>query len=522
MSETERAKNKFEGGLYWGDDGRLWLEGCALRDLAEKFGTPLYVISEAQLRSNARRFKQVFSERWKEGGFKLLPAIKANYSLALRAILTQEGCGCDVFSEGELWAALNSGVDPGAISLNGNGKLGRSNEMLRTAISRGVKITIDHKDEFPLIEAIARELKKKALIRFRLRPNFRELSAPTDFTPELIPTELAAYAYKSGIPTEDLIPLGKWALVSGAVEVSGVHIHLGRHKRSVEFWKGLVRGSVELLGRLKKEWNGWEPKEIDFGGGFPSRRDPMGRAIDRTEVVSTGILSALCFLAGKIGDGSLRFKVMNAALGLERKYLRDKIVGDPQADLGPSLEDYAEAVLETLRTELKKYGLTPEGKEIQIEPGRGLYGDAGMHLTRVNFIKQQTDPLNWTWVNVDTTDSFFPDSILEHSVFRYMMVDYPPDRPESKEIMIADIVGRSCNMDRILADVDVPKAIQPGDLILFLDTGAYQDASSSNFNALGRPATVLVSGDQAEVIKKAETTEDVFRRDLVPERLRIK
>ncbi len=518
MTERNPAQNKFEGGLYWGEDGKLRLEGCSLRELAEKFGTPLYVISEAQLRSNARRFTQVFSERWKEGTFKLLPAIKANYSLALRAILTEEGCGCDVFSEGELWAALRSGVEPAYISLNGNGKLGRSDALLREAIGKGVKITIDHKDEYPLIESIAKGLGKKALIRFRLRPNFRELSSPTDFTPELIPTELAAYAYKSGIPTEDLIPLGKKALASDAVEVTGAHVHLGRHKRSVEFWKSLVRGSVELLAQLKREWNGWEPGEIDFGGGFPIRRDPMGRSIDRTEVLSTGLLSALCWAASKIGDGSLRFKVMNFALGLERKYMTDKIVGDPRADLGPSLEDYADAVLNTLREEMKKRGFTPEGKQIQIEPGRGLYGDAGIHLTRVNFIKRQTDPLAWTWVNVDTTDSFFPDSVLEHSVFRYMLPDYPPGRGETHDTMIADVVGRSCNMDRILADVSVPKAIQPGDLLVLLDTGAYQDASSSNFNALGRPATVLVNGAQAEVIKKGETIEEVFRREVVPER----
>ena len=55
--------------------------------------------------------------------------------------------------------------------------------------------------------------------------------------------------------------------------------------------------------------------------------------------------------------------------------------------------------------------------------------------------------------------------------------------------------------------------------LAFLDTGAYQDAGTSNFNAMTRPATVLVSGSGAELVKRAETIEDLFARDMVPQRL---
>jgi hypothetical protein len=54
-----------------------------------------------------------------------------------------------------------------------------------------------------------------------------------------------------------------------------------------------------------------------------------------------------------------------------------------------------------------------------------------------------------------------------------------------------------------------------------LDTGAYQEVSMSNFNALPRPATVLVTGDRASVIRRSETEEDVFRRDVIPEYLHL-
>jgi len=55
--------------------------------------------------------------------------------------------------------------------------------------------------------------------------------------------------------------------------------------------------------------------------------------------------------------------------------------------------------------------------------------------------------------------------------------------------------------------------------VALLETGAYQESSASNFNALPRPASVLVNGDQAELIKCAETIDDVYGRDVIPERL---
>lgn len=70
----------------------------------------------------------------------------------------------------------------------------------------------------------------------------------------------------------------------------------------------------------------------------------------------------------------------------------------------------------------------------------------------------------------------------------------------------------------------IPFAVLPpteeGDLIAFIDTGAYCDASTNNFNALPRPGMVLVNKDKAEWIKKPESVEDVFRRDIIPARLK--
>jgi len=99
-------------------DGRLFVEDCDAVDLAQRHGTPLSLVSEAQLRRNARRITSAFRAHWPEGPVGVLPSIKANLSLALRRILSEEGLGCDAFGGGELFAALQGGVPPEQISVN--------------------------------------------------------------------------------------------------------------------------------------------------------------------------------------------------------------------------------------------------------------------------------------------------------------------------------------------------------------------------------------------------------------------
>ena len=93
-------------------DGRLFIEELEADALARQFGTPITVISEDQLRRNARRYRREFGARWLEGTVVVLASIKANFALATRWILSQEGIGCDVFGAGELYAALEGGVPP--------------------------------------------------------------------------------------------------------------------------------------------------------------------------------------------------------------------------------------------------------------------------------------------------------------------------------------------------------------------------------------------------------------------------
>jgi catechol 2,3-dioxygenase-like lactoylglutathione lyase family enzyme len=179
------------------------------------------------------------------------------------------------------------------------------------------------------------------------------------------------------------------------------------------------------------------------------------------------------------------------------------------------VEDYAGAVTSALRDGLRGRGIGTEGIALEVEPGRAMYANTGIHLTTVRNVKRQTRPKPHRWVEVDTTEMFLPDGLIE----RNRWVTIVASRADTGPTQVADVVGISCGFDVITEAADLPE-VEPGDVIAFLDTGAYQDAASSNFNALPRPATVLVHGSDAEIVKRAETFEDVFGRDVVPERLR--
>jgi len=144
--------------------GRLFFEECAVGGLAERFGTPLYVVSETQLRANLRAFRRAFEASWTEGPVHVLPSIKANYALALRRVLTEEGAGCDTFGVSELRAALACGVDPALISVNGTGK---DEGLLREAVLAGARVTVDSVRELELLRAAALH---RACRRERLLP----------------------------------------------------------------------------------------------------------------------------------------------------------------------------------------------------------------------------------------------------------------------------------------------------------------------------------------------------------------
>jgi diaminopimelate decarboxylase len=484
-------------------DGRLFVEDCDATGLVERFGSPIFVTSEHQLRANVRRFRQAFDAAWPDGPVDVLPAFKANTTLATRHILSDEGAGADVYSPQELAGVLGTGVDPGRVSVNGGGK---SREHLRHCVAAGVRITVEDVDEIDLVQEVAAEVGTTAHIRFRVKPTVPELWRRTDFSQLTVPIDLGVQVYKSGIPPEYLVDMGHRVFTMPNVELVGVHLHAGRHHPSLWFWRGLMTRYAQLLGELCRAWDGWRPAEIDVGGGMASPRDPHNKELPRGEFVTTAL--GYPFLVGlrALGD-----RLYHAALS--RIVTALTAHSTPKAP--PTIESYAATIAGTLRTQLHRQGVDTRGIRLQTEPGRALYGDAGVHLARVKVVKRQTRPIPYSWVLVDTTVFFLAGGVLEHN--RHPVV--VASRAAAPPTMKADVVGHSCYADQIVLGADLPEVAE-GDVIALLETGAYQESSASNFNALPRPATVLVHGADAEIIKLAESRDDVYARDRVPERVR--
>ena len=136
-------------------DGDLTIEGAVAADLIARFGSPLFVFSEATLRANYRRARDAFAAVW-PGPVNVMFAIKCNPNMAVRAVLHDEGAGGDCFGIPEIEATFAGGADPDKIALNGGNKTA---EELERAIELGITINMDAAEE---IDDVVAEMKGRA------------------------------------------------------------------------------------------------------------------------------------------------------------------------------------------------------------------------------------------------------------------------------------------------------------------------------------------------------------------------
>ena len=315
---------------------RLFIEDCDTVALAEQFGTPLYVVSESHLRDNVRHWQTTFEEHWRDGPVRLYPSLKANPVIAVRRILAEEDTGCDIFGPGELECAIRAGVSGEDLSVNGSIK---DRPLIRKALEHGARIILDSPRELDLCEEEAEALGTTAKVLMRLKPDIRSLKLESDFAPGMQVSYLTQII-KYGIPTKEVLEMAARIKDLDHVDPVGVHVHMGRHSKRPIVWENWVRACVSLTREVSNVMGGWTPACIDVGGGFPSPLD----------------------------------------------HDPDVAVVDYET---PPLEVFASTVGNALHASLIEHGFDPDGVRLELEPGRGIHADTGIHLASVINVKEE-------------------------------------------------------------------------------------------------------------------------------------
>ncbi|MEG9194818.1 MAG: diaminopimelate decarboxylase [Candidatus Methanoglobus sp.] len=230
-------------------NGILFIEDVSTVEIAEKYGTPVYVTSKFQLEKNIEAYNKAFPKAEK------LYAVKANGNLALMRIIASNGFGADVFSSGELYLSLLAGFSKQKILFNGNSK---SDSEIEMGIQAGVKFSVDSLDELETIQSIAEREGKEIEIAFRINPDIDPKTHPK------IATGLKES--KFGLPEEQALKAYEMALRMKNVVPKGIHCHIGSQILETSPFISALR----KLGKIAKaiENLGVELDFIDIGGGL--------------------------------------------------------------------------------------------------------------------------------------------------------------------------------------------------------------------------------------------------------------
>jgi diaminopimelate decarboxylase len=257
-------------------DGELAIGGVGVRDLAERFGTPAYIVDEAGLRAQARRFSEGLAARHPNSGVSF--ASKSFPCLAAYQVAAEEGLSIDVAGAGELVMALAAGAPPDQIYLHGNAK---TTAELTMAIQAGVgTVVVDNFDDIDRLEQLVTHGPKQRVL-IRIIPGVAPVTHESQST--------GGDDSKFGLPLdqarEAIARIGK----SQKLQLDGLHLHIGSQILETEPFARAVE-AVAVLGTFDV---------YDVGGGLGVRYTLQDQAPTVEEYLDTIAAAArACLPAG--------------------------------------------------------------------------------------------------------------------------------------------------------------------------------------------------------------------------------
>ena len=233
--------------------GVLTVGGLPAAALAAEFGTPVYVLDEADFRARCREFAESF------GDAELFYAGKAFICKAIVRILAEEGLSLDVCTGGELAVALAAGMPPERIGLHGNNK---SVAELERAVRAGVgRIVVDSFQEIDRLTAIARRLGKRPRVMVRVTVGVEA------HTHEYIATAHEDQKFGFSLSGGAAKAATQRILDEGVLELRGLHSHIGSQIFDTDAFEVAAKRMLSLQAAIRDGYR-IELPELDLGGGF--------------------------------------------------------------------------------------------------------------------------------------------------------------------------------------------------------------------------------------------------------------
>tara|TARA_B100000674_G_scaffold470615_1_gene458574 strand:- start:3165 stop:4436 length:1272 start_codon:yes stop_codon:yes gene_type:complete len=233
-------------------NGELYAEGVAIREMADKVGTPFFCYSTATL----ERHYNVYAAAFEGLDATICFAVKANSNQAVLKTLANLGAGADVVSVGEMRRALRAGMDPAKIIFSG---VGKADAEMREALEAGIaQINVESIPELIELNNVAINMGKKARIALRVNPH---VDAKTH---EKIATGKAEN--KFGIDWTRAIEVYRDAAAMDGIEVTGIAMHIGSQLTDLAPFREAFTRLAGLVEQLRSE--GIDIRNLDLGGGL--------------------------------------------------------------------------------------------------------------------------------------------------------------------------------------------------------------------------------------------------------------
>ena len=407
-------------------NNQLMAENLPVKQLAEQFGTPLYVYSRATLERHWHAFNNAFGEHPHLVCF----AVKSNPNIAILNIMVKLGSGFDIVSQGELERVLIAGGDAGKVVFSG---VAKSRQEIARALEVNIRcFNVESEAELLRINQIAGEMGKIAPISLRVNPDVDAHTHP------YISTGLKEN--KFGVSVDQAREVYKLAATLPNIKIVGMDCHIGSQLTELQPFLDAVDRLIVLMEQLNQD--GIHLKHLDLGGGL---------GVTYTD------------------------------------------------EAPPHPTEYAKALWEKLSafSEL----------EIIVEPGRAITANAGILVTKVEYLKSN-ESRNFAIVDAGMNDMIRP------ALYQAYMNILEIDRTLAREEKIYDVVGPICETSDFLGK-QRKLAIAEGDYLAQRSAGAYGASMSSNYNSRPRTAEVMVDGDKAYLIRRREALNELWQLESV-------